>query len=188
MKQRTRRNAAQSRETLLAAATEEFASHGLAGARIDRIAQAAGISKPMLYTYFGDKEALFDAALTQEVMDAAQADRFDPNDLEGYAGRTYDLLVERPRLWRLLTWHHLERGQDVLMLPAGEVLLGEKLDGIAAAQAEGRIVADFTPLDVVRLVAALTQLWCMTGAARVAAEHAARRATIMRAVGRLLRV
>ncbi|NWM19984.1 TetR/AcrR family transcriptional regulator, partial [Escherichia coli] len=38
MKQRTRRNAAQSRETLLAAATEEFASHGLAGARIDRIA------------------------------------------------------------------------------------------------------------------------------------------------------
>ena len=104
------------------------------------------------------------------------------------AGRTYDLLVERPRLWRLLTWHHLERGQDVLMLPAGEVLLGEKLDGIAAAQAEGRIVADFTPLDVVRLVAALTQLWCMTGAARDAAEHAARRATIMRAVGRLLRV
>jgi AcrR family transcriptional regulator len=97
----------------------------------------AGISKPMLYTYFGDKEALFDAALTQEVMDAAQADRFDPDDLEGYAGRTYDLLVERPRLWRLLTWHHLERGQDVLMLPAGEVLLGEKLDGIAAAQAEG---------------------------------------------------
>ena len=127
MKQRTRRNAAQSRETLLAAATEEFASHGLAGARIDRIAQAAGISKPMLYTYFGDKEALFDAALTQEVMDAAQADRFDPNDLEGYAGRTYDLLVERPRLWRLLTWHHLERGQDVLMLPAGEVLLGEPI-------------------------------------------------------------
>ena len=63
MKQRTRRNAAQSRETLLAAATEEFASHGLAGARIDRIAQAAGISKPMLYTYFGDKEALFDACL-----------------------------------------------------------------------------------------------------------------------------
>ena len=52
----------------------------------------------------------------------------------------------------------------------------------------GRIVADFTPLDVVRLVAALTQLWCMTGAARDAAEHAARRATIMRAVGRLLRV
>ncbi|OUC57236.1 TetR family transcriptional regulator [Sphingobium sp. GW456-12-10-14-TSB1] len=172
----------------MAAATEEFASHGLAGARIDRIAQAAGISKPMLYTYFGDKEALFDAALTQEVMDAAQADRFDPNDLEGYAGRTYDLLVERPRLWRLLTWHHLERGQDVLMLPAGEVLLGEKLDGIAAAQAEGRIVADFTPMDVVRLVAALTQLWCMTGAARDATEHAARRATIMRAVGRLLRV
>ena len=146
MKERTRRNAAQSRETLLAAATEEFASHGLAGARIDRI------------------------------------------DLEGYAGRTYDLLVERPRLWRLLTWHHLERGQDVLMLPAGEVLLGEKLDGIAAAQAEGRIVADFTPMDVVRLVAALTQLWCMTGAARDATEHAARRATIMRAVGRLLRV
>ncbi|WP_422125002.1 hypothetical protein [Sphingomonas koreensis] len=87
----------------------------------------------------------------------------------------------------LLRWYQAI-ARVVPLQSCREVLLGEKLDGIAAAQAEGRIVADFTPLDVVRLVAALTQLWCMTGAARDAAEHAARRATIMRAVGRLLRV
>lgn len=186
MKNGSKRNAALTREKLLAAATEEFAANGLAGARIDRIADAAGISKPMLYAYFGDKEALFDAALTQAVMGAADVDCFDPDDLENYAGRTYDLLVERPRLWRLLTWYHLERGQDVLALPSGQKLLRAKQDSVAAAQAEGRITGEFSPMDVVRLVAALTQLWCMAKPARSNAEHDARRTTVKRAVARLL--
>lgn len=186
MKTGTKRNASRTREKLLAAATEEFAANGLSGARIDRIADAAGISKPMLYAYFGDKEALFDAVLTQEVMVAAEVDHFDPDDLEDYAGKTYDLLVERPRLWRLMTWYHLERGQDVLSLPAGESLLREKQQRVAAAQSKGRITADFTPPDIVRLVAVLAQLWCMAKPARSQAEHRARRDTVKRAVARLL--
>jgi AcrR family transcriptional regulator len=182
----SKRNAGLTRQKLLAAATEEFAANGLAGGRIDRIAAAAGISKPMLYAYFGDKEALFAAALAQEVLAAASRDRFDPDDLEGYAGRTYDLLVERPRLWRLLAWHHLERGLDVIMLPEGQDILRDKRDAIAAAQAEGRLTSEFAPMEVIRLVAALSQLWCMAEPARDDVEHQARRATIKRAVARLL--
>ncbi|GLK77653.1 hypothetical protein GCM10008171_29070 [Methylopila jiangsuensis] len=181
-----KRNAARTREKLLEAAIEEFAANGFAGARIDRIAAAAGISKPMLYAYFGDKDALFEAALTQEIMAAADLDRFDPYDLEDYAGRTYDLLATRPQLWRLLTWHHLERGQDILLLPAGQDLLKAKQEGIAKAQTEGRIRRDFAPMDVIRLVAALSQLWCMSEPARSKREHNARRTTVKRAVARLL--
>ncbi len=182
-----KRNAAETREKLLAAAIDEFAANGLAGARIDRIADTAGISKPMLYNYFGDKESLFDVALTQEIMSAADLERFDAADLPAYAGRTYDLLVERPRLWRLLTWHHLERGLDVLALPAGRELLFAKQSSIMAAQLEGRITAEFEPMEIVRLVALLSQLWCMAEPARTQAEHDVRRGTIVRAVTRLLR-
>lgn len=176
----------ETRRKLLDAALEEFAVNGLAGARIDRIAAAAGISKPMMYVYFGDKEALFDAVLMREVMDAAEADRFDPEDLEGYAGRTYDLLVERPRLWRLLTWFHLERGQDILLLPEGQAALGAKRTGIAQAQASGLVTSTFEPMEVVRLVSTLAQLWCTAPPARDAAEHDARRETVKRAVAGLL--
>src|SRR5712691_1278983 len=47
---------------ILAAATEEFTKHGIAGARVDRIAAAANSNKAMLYAYFGNKEQLFEAA------------------------------------------------------------------------------------------------------------------------------
>lgn len=51
------------REAILSAATDEFAQHGLAGARVDRIAERAGVNKRMLYYYFGQKESLFLAVL-----------------------------------------------------------------------------------------------------------------------------
>lgn len=51
------------RQAILTAATEEFAAFGLGGARVDRIAQRAGINKRMLYYYFGQKEDLFLAVL-----------------------------------------------------------------------------------------------------------------------------
>ena len=53
-----RRDAATTRRRILAAALTEFSTHGHGGARIDRIAESAGVSKPMIYSYFGDKEDL----------------------------------------------------------------------------------------------------------------------------------
>lgn len=47
------------RKRILRAATLEFARHGFGGARIDRIAKAAGANKRMLYYHVGDKERLF---------------------------------------------------------------------------------------------------------------------------------
>jgi AcrR family transcriptional regulator len=51
------------RQRILDAATAEFARHGLGGARIDRIAKAAGANKRMIYYHVGDKEALYLATL-----------------------------------------------------------------------------------------------------------------------------
>ncbi|HEY8243122.1 MAG TPA: TetR/AcrR family transcriptional regulator [Casimicrobiaceae bacterium] len=57
------RDAEASRARILAAATAEFARHGLSGARVDRIAERAKANKRMLYYYYGGKETLFLAVL-----------------------------------------------------------------------------------------------------------------------------
>jgi AcrR family transcriptional regulator len=49
---------------ILQVAVEEFAEHGYAGASIVPIAARAGISKPLVYQYFGSKDGLFLACLT----------------------------------------------------------------------------------------------------------------------------
>lgn len=53
----------QTRAAILDAAVREFAQEGIAGARIDAIARAAGVNKALLYYYFRDKERLYGAAL-----------------------------------------------------------------------------------------------------------------------------
>ena len=59
------RNADRSQSTILAAARDEFAEHGLGGARMDRIAERAGVNKRLIYYYFEDKDRLFQAVLEQ---------------------------------------------------------------------------------------------------------------------------
>ena len=58
-----RRDPAATRTKLLAAARREFAGSGLAGARVDEIADRAGVNKQLVYHYFGDKDALYLAVL-----------------------------------------------------------------------------------------------------------------------------
>lgn len=52
-------------ELILEGAMQEFLEHGYAGARIDRIVEAAGVSKATVYRHFPDKEALFTALIQQ---------------------------------------------------------------------------------------------------------------------------
>jgi AcrR family transcriptional regulator len=57
------KRAQDTRRAVLHAALREFAEFGLAGARVDAIAEAAGVNKQALYYHFGNKEELFQAAL-----------------------------------------------------------------------------------------------------------------------------
>ena len=59
----TRRQPEASRDAILQAALAEFAQEGLAGARMDAIAAAAGVNKALLYYYFHDKDTLYGAVL-----------------------------------------------------------------------------------------------------------------------------
>src|SRR6202162_5271894 len=61
----TRGRPEESRAAILKAAVGEFAEHGIAGARTDAIARAAHVNKALLYYYFKDKDALYEAVLDQ---------------------------------------------------------------------------------------------------------------------------
>src|SRR5437588_3604714 len=61
---------------MLRAAGEAFASRGFHGSSMDEIARAAGITKPMLYRYFGSKEGLYASYLRMtghELVDKVRA-------------------------------------------------------------------------------------------------------------------
>lgn len=57
------RDADRSQKDILKAALDEFAAHGLGGARMDRIANRAAVNKRLIYYYFENKESLFLAVL-----------------------------------------------------------------------------------------------------------------------------
>jgi TetR/AcrR family transcriptional regulator len=61
----TRGQPEESRAAILAAAAQEFAEHGIAGARTDAIAREARVNKALIYYYFKDKETLYGAVLDE---------------------------------------------------------------------------------------------------------------------------
>ena len=61
----TPRRGEATRQRVLAAAREEFADLGLAGARMQRIADRARVNKAMLHYYFGGKEELYECVLVE---------------------------------------------------------------------------------------------------------------------------
>ncbi len=53
------------RSAILASAAAEFAEHGFHGARVERIAAAAGANKQLIFHYFGSKDGLYEAAVAE---------------------------------------------------------------------------------------------------------------------------
>ena len=186
------RDGERSRQRLLDAATAEFAAHGIAGARVDRVAAAARVNKAQMYGWFGSKDGLFDAVLTHHLHRIVDAVPFTAHDLPGYAVALYDSYLTDPELVRLASWYRLER------VPAGELLAAHpghdhaKHAAIAAAQADGRIVAGIRPDEVHALVIALAGTWSPISVTRTASsadpetDHERRRAVLREVVRRAL--
>lgn len=110
-------NTDRTKALLLTAATAEFSDKGLAGARVDRIAAAAGVNKERIYQYFGKKDDLFDAVLAVElvrVMTDVPIEGHGAAAFGHYAGRLFDRHTTEGALPRLLFWEGLERGRNAV--------------------------------------------------------------------------
>ena len=75
-----------SKSRILAAALGEFADRGFAGARTQRIAEAAGVNKQLLFYYFGSKQGLYEAVLAEAAGALAGADGPPPQAARGPDG------------------------------------------------------------------------------------------------------
>jgi len=144
---------------MLEAATEEFAAHGIAGARVDRIAAAARSNKAQMYAYFGSKDGLFDAVLAEHFTMIVNMVPLDGEDLPGYATSLYDAYLHHPQLVRLSTWSRLERHPTGDLFGDGADHNAHKVAAVATAQRNGFVDPDMDPVDVLSLVTALSMAW-----------------------------
>ena len=92
---------AESAKLLLEASGIEFAQNGIGGARIDKIAERAGVNKASIYTYFGNKEDLFAAVLEARLGELAEQVVVRSDDVPAYLGELFDFLCEHPEIVRL---------------------------------------------------------------------------------------
>ena len=148
--------AADTPRRILDAAADEFAERGLAGARVDRIAERAGANKQRIYAYFGSKDQLFDTVIEDRIEQLLDAVPFDAADLPGYAVRILDFNLAHPSLVRLLLWHNLERPAVLARLPQSVASHARKVAALRAARGDDGWAADRLLGQVLGLVHGVT--------------------------------
>jgi AcrR family transcriptional regulator len=104
------------KQRVLDAAKAEFARHGLAGARVDAIADRAKANKQMIYHYFGSKQDLFLAVLEDAYSDIRKAegkldlDHLDPIDaLKTLVTFTWNYYLRNPEFLTLVNNENLHK-------------------------------------------------------------------------------
>lgn len=163
---RERGESAGSREDILAVAVEEFAERGLAGARVDDIAERTCTSKRMIYYHFGSKEGLYQAVLERVYSQIRSVEtQLDVNNLSPIEAMrrivelTFDYDESHPQFIRLVTVENVNQGRFVGQLVSIRKrysniihMMQEVLDrGIA----QGQFRADVNAVDVRLVVGAL---------------------------------
>ncbi|MEZ0106187.1 AcrR family transcriptional regulator [Catenulispora sp. EB89] len=151
------RDSAATTELLLAAATAEFAEYGFAGARIDRIAERAGANKRLLYVYFGDKDAVFEAVLRRQIGELAEQTPLVDGDLAAFGAARFDYMAAHPDAARLAAWRRFERTEHWSQTEAESYRA--KVDAVAAAQREGRLDDSLPAIDLFAIVLRVTESW-----------------------------
>ena len=105
---------------ILEAAKQEFAAHGLAGARVDRIAANAGANKRMLYYHVGNKEDLYLAVLEGAYEKIRSEERgldlehLDPPEaIERLIDFTWNYFLRNPEFLALLNTENLAKARHL---------------------------------------------------------------------------
>jgi TetR/AcrR family transcriptional regulator len=154
----------QTRTRILDAATQEFSANGLAGARTERIAEAAGVNKALLYYYFRSKDDLYTAAL-EAVAARVSGSSMAVLGLECSAGERilrfalnhFDRIYSQPVFQTLMQQEmiRLRRGESDAMSPLVEKLFRPMGERVFALAKEGIGSGELIPVESSQLVYAV---------------------------------
>jgi AcrR family transcriptional regulator len=164
------RDAERTQQAILAAAEKEFASKGLAGARVDIIAERAGANKRMLYYYFNSKENLYLAVLERAYGAMRQVERMlnltDLDPIEAVRKLVefkFDYYQSNPTIIPLLAAEnmhsakHLRRSRNLSNMHLSLVDSIQKV--LAAGEKKGVIRAGIDPLHLYVSISALSYFY-----------------------------
>jgi AcrR family transcriptional regulator len=142
--------AEQVRERILEVASKEFARSGLGGARVDRIAEQAGVNVRMLYYYYGSKDDLFLAVLERayaairEAEQGLELDQLDPVEAVRRLVRfTWGFQLEHPEFITLLNSENLHKGRHLAQSKLVAGLHSRLLELIGRLLERGATSGDF---------------------------------------------
>lgn len=152
---------------IMEVAAREFGEKGLAGARIDEIAEATHTSKRMIYYYFGSKEGLYLAVLEDAYRSVrAIESQLHLGDLEPehalrtLVGFTFDHHQRNENYIRLVMNENMQRGQ---FMAQSKVIHDVNVPAISAIRdlyergvAAGVFRSGLDPVDIHASISALT--------------------------------
>jgi AcrR family transcriptional regulator len=132
------------RRNIIDVATEEFARHGLSGARIDEIAARTKTSKRMIYYYFGDKAGLYLAVLEEAyrkvraIEAGLDLEHMAPLEaLKALVGFTFDYHNANEDFIRLVMIENIHHGQFLAKSKIIQELNVTAIDAIARLYERG---------------------------------------------------
>jgi AcrR family transcriptional regulator len=144
------RDAVRSREAILAAARDEFAEFGLGGARVDRIAERAGVNKKLLYHYFVDKDDLFRAVMEEAYLHIRQAEQalhltdLPPAEaVRKLTEFTWNYYLAHPEFLTLLNSENLHRARHVKDSQRAQALNSPLIQTLGEILERGRVQGVF---------------------------------------------
>ncbi|MEY8096196.1 TetR/AcrR family transcriptional regulator [Falsihalocynthiibacter sp. S25ZX9] len=144
---------------ILRVATEEFAAHGLTGARIDEIARRTEASKRMIYYYFDDKEGLYKSVLEHVYSSLRETEQaLNVADLEPVLAlrrlteATFDTHVSNPQFIRLVMIENIHNAQHVqkskIIPTLNRAIIDKLADVCERGKAAGVLRDDVDPLEL----------------------------------------
>ena len=147
-----------SRQRLLDAAAELFNSKGYAATTVREIVKAAGVTKPVLYYYFKNKEGIFLELMREtyvkfnELVDSVRSEKGNPREkLERFIDQSFCLFLEEIKTVRLMysLYYGPHQGApffdfDIYHRKYQEVIRGLVEEGIRRKEFRGENLEDMT--------------------------------------------
>src|SRR6267378_900683 len=157
----------QSRAAILKAAINEFAEHGIAGARTDAIARAARVNKALLYYYFKDKEAIYQAVLDHvfsglrdTVVPVLEGDLPPRQKLLNYVGAYFDYIAENPCFPRVVQGEWIRTGADRIsqMKRVAKSYFQPIYEKLGEVLRDGITAGEFRPIDPAQFIPSMVAI------------------------------